>query len=208
MNEQNTQDNGALAAAITKALAYTENGGKPDVGNPSAGKTGEMKSIFQFEPATWASDAKEFLGSANAPLTPDSETTVVMRQVNKWLQEGKTVPQIASMWNAGQGEPDAYTGKFSDGNPSIGVNKQYGVKFNVPAYAESVESYTKQFMQEQGNQGTAQGAQGSPQPQTLSSIQQIVQQAQSQHPPQQASVNAPQSQVGGAMGQAMSTQPA
>jgi len=49
------------------------------------------------------------------------------------------------MWNAGTGEPDAWTGKFSNGHPSIGVNKQYGVPFNVPAYASKVQNYAKNF---------------------------------------------------------------
>ena len=133
----------ATVYAVTKALAYQENGGKPT--QPKAGKTGELKSIFQFEPSTWQKDAKQFLGDANAPLTPDNETKVVTEQVSKWIDEGKTVKQIASMWNAGQGEPDAYTGKFSNGSPSVGVNKQYGVKYNVPAYANNVANYAKQF---------------------------------------------------------------
>lgn len=194
-----------LATAITKGIAYTENGGAPNVGNPSAGKTGEMKSIFQFEPSTWAADAKKYLGSANAPMTPDAETTVVMRQVGDWLDKGYDAKQIGSMWNAGQGEPDAYTGKFSDGSPSVGVNKQYGVKFNVPAYADSVDSYATQFYKKlqagasTGNQQattvqpnqTPQGAQGGA---TLASIQGMVQQAQNQTP------QAPQS--GGLMQQA------
>lgn len=136
-----------LANAVTKALAYTENGGAPNLDNPSAGKTGEAKSIFQFTPATWRNDAKEVLGSPSVPLSADAETYVVNEKVKKWLQEGKSVKQIASMWNAGQGEPDAYTGQFSDGSPSVGVNKAYGVKFNVPQYADKVEKFTQEFAQ-------------------------------------------------------------
>lgn len=133
----------ALTYAITKGLAYQENGGKPT--NPKAGKTGELKSIFQFTPDTWKNYAKEVLGDANAPITPDNETKVVTTQVRKWIDEGKNVKQIASMWNAGRGEPEAYTGKFSNGNSSVGVNKKYGVKFDVPTYANKVSDYAKQF---------------------------------------------------------------
>lgn len=73
----------------------------------------------------------------------DSETTVVTKRVKKWLDKGYSPPQIASMWNAGEGEPEAHTGKFSDGSPSVGMNKKYGVKFDVPSYSKKVDQYTK-----------------------------------------------------------------
>ncbi len=133
----------AVIHAITKGLAYQENGGKPDIDNPSIGKTGELKSIFQFEPATWKADAKEILGDENAPLTPDNETYIVEHEVSKMLDEGYNVKQIASTWNSG--DKNAYTGKFSDGSPSVGVNQKYGVKYNVPVYANGVSNYAKQF---------------------------------------------------------------
>lgn len=132
----------ALAYAITKALAYTENGGKPT--NPQAGKTGELKSIFQFTPGTWKNYSTQTLGK-EVPITPDNETHVVVSKVSKWLEQGYTAKQIASMWNAGEGEPDAYTGKFSNGYSSIGVNHKYGVGYNVPRYADTLSNYAKQF---------------------------------------------------------------
>ncbi len=138
------QEKAALVKAVTKAIGYQENGGKPDLTNLKAGKSGEMKSIFQFTPDTWKAEAKKYLGSENEPLTPDAETTVVSRQVGDWIDEGKTVSQMASMWNAGHGEPNAYTGKFSNGQSSVGINKE-GVKFNVPAYANAVNNFAKQF---------------------------------------------------------------
>lgn len=134
----------ALTYAITKALAYQENGGKIPK-KPVAGKTGEMASIFQFTPDTWKKQAGTFLGNANAPLTADNETEVMTKQVRKWIDDGYTAKQIASMHNAGVGEPNAFTGKFSNGAPSKGVNKKYNVPFNVPTYASSVENYAKQF---------------------------------------------------------------
>ena len=36
-------DNNALVTNIVKALGYTENGGQPDIKNPSEGKSGETK---------------------------------------------------------------------------------------------------------------------------------------------------------------------
>lgn len=133
-----------LADAVTKGLAYTENGGKPNIENPSSGKTGEMKSIFQYEPKIWHSYSKEILGNNQSPMTADSETYVTNQKVLKWLKEGKTVSQIASIWNSG--DENAYTGKFSNGSSSKGMNKQYGVNFDVPGYAGKVLDYTKGFL--------------------------------------------------------------
>lgn len=141
----NNTNNQTLVEAIVKALGYTENGGAPKVSNTKAGKSGELKSIFQFEPDTWKEDAGKILGDPNAPLTPDNETYVVQQEVSKWLSEGKNIKQIASMWNAGEGEQDAYTGEFSDGSSSTGTNKE-GINYNVPEYADKVENYTKQFL--------------------------------------------------------------
>lgn len=138
----------ALTYAITRALAYKENGGKPNLNNLKAGKTGEMKSIFQFTPDTWKKDAQEVLGDSNAQMTPDNETEVVTSKVSQWIDKGYTAKQIASMWNAGIGEPNAYTGKFSDGTSSKGVNKKYNVNFDVSKYANDVANYAKKFYQE------------------------------------------------------------
>lgn len=135
-----------LADALTKGIAYTENGGEPDIEHPKAGKTGEAKSIFQYTPDTWKHVAQQVYGNPDVPLTADTETNATKVRITKWIKEGKTIPQIASMWNAGEGEPDAYTGKFSTGTSSTGTNKKYGVKFDVPGYAKKVEDYTKQFL--------------------------------------------------------------
>lgn len=133
--------------ALVKALGYAENGGKPNLGNPSQGKTGEMKSVFQFTPDTWKNYSKQVLGKT-VPLSPDAETYVVQKKVHNWLSHGYKPEQIFSMWNAGQGEPDAYTGQFSDGSASKGVNKKYGKEFNVPEYVNKGMGYYNQFANE------------------------------------------------------------
>ncbi len=154
MNDNQQQiDPAKLSIAITKGLGYAENGGKPDIVNPLKGKTGEMKSIFQFEPATWKLYSKEVFGK-EMPMTADNESNVVLAKVSKWvkkkLEEGKKpeeiIPEIASAWNAGPAESNAYTGKFSDGSSSTGVNKKYGVKYDVPGYAKKVTNYANEFL--------------------------------------------------------------
>lgn len=150
-----------LTDAVTKAIGYAENGGKPDLNNLSSGRTGEMKSIFQFTPNTWKLYSKQAFGK-ETPLTPDAETYVVKHKVKDWLNKGYKPEQIASMWNAGESESNAYTGKFSTGHPSVGLNKTYNVRYDVPSYASKVSNYTKQFYSEgnQQPQNMAQNQQG------------------------------------------------
>ena len=151
MNNQKPQLD-MKVASVVKGLAFAENGGIPDVSNPSQGQTGEMKSIFQFTPDTWKNYAQQVSGKADLPMTPENESLVAYHKVGDWMQKGYTVPQIASMWNAGVGEPNAYTGKFSDGSSSTGINKKYGVKYDVPGYAKKVADYAQQFSQESPEQ--------------------------------------------------------
>lgn len=131
--------------AIAKAIAYTENGGKPNLSNPSAGKSGEMKSIFQFTPDTWAKDSEQVFGKSGVPLTNDTEGYVAVQKIDNWLKQGYTPSQIFSMWNAGIGEPNAYTGKFSNGESSTGTNKE-GVPYSVKSYVDKANNYLAEFM--------------------------------------------------------------
>lgn len=134
-----------LALAITKALAYTENGGHVSLDSLKAGKSGEMKSIFQFLPSTWKRQSKEITGKDNLPLTPENEAAVaygvISPLVEKGIKEGKHPDEIAteigSFWNSGR----------TDGAKKglIGTNKK-GVKYDVPAYAKKVVDYTNQFL--------------------------------------------------------------
>lgn len=119
-------------ASIVKALALTENGGK--LGAPKEGKSGEMKSLFQFTPGTWKMYSKEILGK-DTPLTPESEAEVVYHKVDKWLKDGFDKDQIASIWNSGK--PDAYL------QDHRGTNK-YGVKFDTPGYVKKFNEHLKQ----------------------------------------------------------------
>lgn len=132
-------------AKIVKALAYAENGGKPT--QPKAGKTGEMKSIFQYTPDTWKIYSKQISGEDNLPLDNESETAVTYGKVGSWydqdIKEGyspeEAIMRIASRWNAGEQRPDAYKQGVK------GINKKYGVAYDTPAYAKKVADYAKQF---------------------------------------------------------------
>jgi hypothetical protein len=76
------------------------------------------------------------------PLTPDNETYVMKQKVLKWIDEGKTASEMASIHNSGQ--PNAYKENHK------GTNK-YGVKYDTPAYTSGVLNYAKKFYQEKAS---------------------------------------------------------
>jgi len=123
------------AVNLAKAIRQSESGGN----FTASGKSGEY-GAYQYTEPTWAKDSAA--AGVSVPLkqaTPEQQNQVAYTKIKALKDQGLNVGQIASTWNAGAGEPDAYTGKFSDGSPSVGTNK-YGVKFDVPAYAKSVAS--------------------------------------------------------------------
>ncbi len=118
---------------LAKAIRQSESGGDFN----ASGKSGEH-GAYQYTEPTWAKDSAS--AGVNVPLkqaTPEQQNQVAYTKLKAWKDAGHNVGQIASMWNAGEGEPDAYTGKFSNGQPSVGTNKE-GVHFDVPTYAKSV----------------------------------------------------------------------
>jgi len=183
-------DTDLVAQALTKAIAYTEQGGAPDINSPLQGKSGEMKSIFQYTPATWKHVSRQVFGEEK-PLTADNETYATQQRVKSWLDKGYKPAQILSMWNAGEGEPDAYSGKFGsntgthrEGDASVGTNS-YGVRYDVPNYVKKGLGYAKQFYVEMGQRQQIQQAnpqaqstpQQSQQPNPLTSILAMLRQA-------------------------------
>lgn len=158
MEPQATSTAGSLdpqAVALAKAIRQTESGSNPN----ARGKSGEY-GAYQYTAPTWQKMSKE--AGVNTPLegsTLEQQNQVAYHHIKKWKDNGYNPGQIASMWNAGEGEPDAYTGKFSNGQPSVGVNK-FGAHFDVPAYTKSVAT---------AYQTLKQGGQVSPDPNNPSS---------------------------------------
>src|ERR1700755_1078288 len=116
--EPTTLDQDALN--LTKAIRQHESGGNFE----SKGKSGEY-GAYQFTAPTWKGYAKEVLGDENAPMTKENQNKVAYTKIKKWKDEGKNVGQIASMWNAGEGKPNAYL------ENNVGTNK-YGVHYDKP----------------------------------------------------------------------------
>lgn len=121
------------AVMLAKAIRQAESGGN----FTAPGKSGEY-GAYQYTEPTWQKDS--MAAGINVPLqqaTPQQQNQVAYTKIKSLKDKGYNIGQIASSWNAGEGEPNAYTGKFSNGSASTGTNK-YGVKFDVPAYAKSV----------------------------------------------------------------------
>lgn len=146
-----TSSTGSLdpqAVALAKAIRQQESGNNPTL----TGKSGEY-GAYQFLPDTWAKYSKE--AGVDVPLeqaTLQQQNQVAYYKIKQWKDSGLNPGQIASEWNAGPGEPDAYLGQFSNGQPSVGTNNK-GVSYNVPAYATNVAKYYQQFKPETAQVG-------------------------------------------------------
>lgn len=113
---------------LAKAIRQTESGGNPK----ATGKSGEF-GAYQFTEPTWNAAAPKF--GINVPLqqsTLEQQNEVAYRLIKQWKDQGYNPGQIASMWNAGGDNPDAYL------DPNFKGTNQHGAQFDVPAYAKSV----------------------------------------------------------------------
>lgn len=115
------------AVALSKAIRQTESGGDWN----AKGKSGEF-GAYQFTAPTWSAYSKEFgVNAAFGSATPDQQNEVAYKKIKQWKDAGYNPGQIASMWNAGPGKPNAYV----EGHK--GVNSQ-GVEYDTPEYAKRV----------------------------------------------------------------------
>lgn len=127
---------------LAKAIRQKESGGSPT----RRGSSGEY-GAYQFMPSTWAEKSR--LAGVNVPLehaTMEQQNEVAYKTLQTWKQQHPdwNVGNFASAWNAGEGEPNAYTGSFSTGHPARGTN-EHGVAYDVPGYASDVADYYQQF---------------------------------------------------------------
>lgn len=135
------------AVTLAKAIRQTESGGDFS----ARGKSGEF-GAYQFTEPTWNNYASQY--GVNVPLaqaTPQQQNEVAYKKIKEWKDKGYNVGQISSMWNAGDGEPEAYKGTFSNGQPSVRKGVKGKVDFSVPDYAHSVASAYQQYKQGNSN---------------------------------------------------------
>lgn len=114
----------ALAQAIREAEGFK---GDPNI----KGESGEW-GAYQWTPATWDAYSKEAgVNAVFGTATLEQQNEVAYKKIKQWKDAGYNPGQIASMWNAGVGKPNAYL----EGHK--GVNK-FGVEYDTPDYAERV----------------------------------------------------------------------
>lgn len=147
-----------VAQTLTKAIGYQEGGGKLNYN--ALGDSGKSAGAYQWNngkqtlqtggiPANFRSDAQKYGLNPN-DFSPANQNQVAYTKVKSYLDKGFKPSQIASMWNAGEGEPNAYTGQFSNGSASSTPT------FDVPGYTKGVQKYAQQLW---GQQGQSQGSQ-------------------------------------------------
>lgn len=110
------------ASRIAIAIRNVESGGNYD----AVGDAGTSKGAYQFQPASWSGWAKDYLGNANAPMTPENQDAVAIARIDDLLNQGYDARQIALIWNGGE--------------PKVkkGFNKKIGLAYDSGAYAEKV----------------------------------------------------------------------
>lgn len=131
--------------SLAKAIRQAESGNRAVLPQEGAGVGGASR--YQYTHDTWKGVAQKYLGDANAPLTSTNENKASYLRIKEWKDAGYNVGQIASMWNAGEGRPNAYAENWR------GVNK-HGVAYDTPAYARKVASAYQQFKNENVSQET------------------------------------------------------
>lgn len=126
--------------ALTSAIGQAETGQGGTQAYTKRGASGEY-GRYQFMPDTWKAYASE--AGVTTPLeqaSVEDQNKVAYTKIAKWKSEGYNPAQIASMWNAGPGKPNAYKEGWK------GVNAK-GVAYDTPAYAQKVSQYYLQQKQ-------------------------------------------------------------
>lgn len=116
---------------LAKAIRQMESGNRAVL--PGEGAAVGGASRYQYTHGTWKAVAGKYLGDPNAPLNLENENKATYLRIKDWKDQGYNPAQIASMWNAGEGRPNAYKENWR------GINK-YGVKYDTPAYVNKVYS--------------------------------------------------------------------
>ena len=127
--------------AMAKAIRQNES----NANYTEKGASGEY-GAYQWMPATWAADSLKYLGQAIpfGQATPAEQDEVAYKKIADWKAAGYGPAQIASMWNAGGENPEAYqTGQ-------AGTNSA-GVGYDTPAYAKKVTNSYQKFISQTGS---------------------------------------------------------
>lgn len=122
------------AMALTKAIRQVESGG-----NFKARSKDGSFGAYQFLKPTWDNTARKYGVNAEwEKATPQQQNEVAYKQIKEWKDKGHNVGEIASMWNAGAGRPQAYLQGVQGTNSS-------GVNYNVANYAKKVATLYQEY---------------------------------------------------------------
>lgn len=136
---------------VALAKAIRDNEGGTDF--TKKGKDGEF-GAYQFMPDTWASSSQKYLGQST-PLTSstkEQQNEVAYKQIKDWKDAGHNVGEIASMWNAGPGLPNAYI----DGNKGTSTaGAPYDTKAYAKRVAEAYQTYKSESPDTQNSSGNS-----------------------------------------------------
>jgi len=117
------------AVALAKSIRSVESNDNFN----AKGASGEY-GAYQYMPETWKARASKY--GINVPIeqaTPEQQNEVTYRWIKEKKDAGYNPGQIASMHNAGEGNPEAYQSGHK------GVNAK-GVSYDTPEYARKVAS--------------------------------------------------------------------
>lgn len=136
------------ARNLTKAIFQHESG----MDYNAVGDNGTSHGAGQWQDATWAAQAKDVLGDANAPKTKDNQSIVAQGTIRKLISQGKNAAQIAAIWNSG-------SDKGWEDKVGTTTIKGKEIPYNVPKYVKSVtDLYQKYKGEAPTGGGTGAGA--------------------------------------------------
>lgn len=142
MNPNQTQQLDQDVVNLAKAIRQVESGNRAVT--PQEGSQLGGNSRYQYTHDTWKGVAGKYLGDPNAELNLQNENKATYLRIKDWKDQGYNVGQVASMWNAGEGRPNAYQ------EDHRGVN-EYGVEYDTPGYAQKVSQAYRQMKGLGGN---------------------------------------------------------
>ena len=147
---------------LAMAIRQAESGGDYNASGAST-----ENGAYQFMPETWKAWSGKYLGDSNAEMSRENQNKVAYSRIKEWKDAGFQPAQIASMWNAGEGRPNAYKENWR------GTNSM-GVKYDTPAYVEKVKKYHNEIKAGQPQiapvSRPAAGGMGAPQVTTSASL--------------------------------------
>lgn len=140
----NTPDKGIVT--LMKGIKTHESGGNYNQAPETAGSS--LGGAYMYQKPTWQSYAKDTVGDANLPFTPQNQDKVTYLKIKQWKDQGLNPEQIISKWNPGAGQSyvdmvkKAITGNSNQSNTS--TQSTGNGTHNTPTIPQNFDEYLKQ----------------------------------------------------------------